>query len=175
MKFLSMALAVATITTAAIADQGSSVANRFGKGPTTAGLGSGGWDTGVARTYIQDFHQYVQTAPKVEPAVALYASDQIGDYIDKAAKHFAWMRAEAVKTNDKESLASLDVIDLNLAAAKKAHDDMHGVCLRATIDKPAVMKCCEQIDDPLAKVIAEHDKLMKRLGQPNPAPAASTR
>jgi hypothetical protein len=156
-----------------MADQGSNVANRFGKGPTTAGLTPGGWDTGVARTYIQDFRQYVQTAPKVEPAVARYVSDAIGTYIEQAEKHFAWMRSEAVKAKDKQSLASLDAIDVNLAAAKKAHEEMHEVCLKATIDKPATMKCCEQIDDSLAKVISEHDKLMKRLGQPNPAPTTS--
>jgi hypothetical protein len=64
---------------------------------------------------------------------------------------------------------------VNLAAAKKAHEEMHGVCLQATIDKSMAMKCCEQVDDSLAKVISEHDKLMSRLGLPNPAPAASTK
>jgi hypothetical protein len=128
-----------------------------------------------ARGYTYDYRQYAKAVPTVEPTVARDAADAIGDYITKAEKHFGWMRTEASKTGDKTSLASLDVIDKNLADAKKAHKEMHEICLKATIDKAASMACCEQIDDSLAKVISEHDKLMKRLGLPNPPPAASTK
>jgi hypothetical protein len=132
---------------------------------------SAGRSLGNARSYSRDYRTYAQSVPKVDPEVARDAADEIGGYIKKAQKHFAWMRSQAEKANDKESLTSLDEIDKNLAAASKSHHEMHDMCLKANIEAAGSMKCCQQIDESLAKAIAEHDKLMKRLGLPVPAPA----
>ena len=122
-----------------------------------------------ARGYSRDYRQYVRTAPArmVEPEVAKEAADSIGQYITKAQKHMAWMRKQA--TNDKASLASLDVIDKHLAQAAKSHHEMHDICLKANVDAPGSMKCCQQIDKSLSTAIAEHDKLMKRWAKTKPA------
>jgi hypothetical protein len=121
-----------------------------------------------ARGYSQDYRQYAQSAPKVETEVAKDTTDAIGNYITKAQKHMAWMRAEARKAGDKETLTSLDQIDKNLADAAKSHREMCDVCMKENIDSAGSMKCCQQIDDSLGKAITEHDKLMKRLGQTVP-------
>ena len=111
------------------------------------------------------YRQYAQSAPekKVTPETAREAADTIGTYITKAQKHMAWMRKQAQAGNDKETLTSLDVIDKSLADATKSHHEMHETCLKDNVDAAATMECCKTIDASLAKAIAEHDKLMKRL------------
>lgn len=125
--------------------------------------GSAGRSMRGAREYTHDYRQYVQAAPaqKVSPEVAKEAADSIGHYIAKAQKHMAWMRKQAA--GDKESLASLDVIDKNLADAAKHHKEMHEICMKENVDAEGSMKCCQKIDDSLKTAIDEHDKLMKRL------------
>ena len=118
-----------------------------------------------ARESSEAYREYVRTAPEktVNAEVAKTAADSIGDYIGKAQKHMTWMRKQAETSNDKETLTSLTSIDKNLADAAKSHADMHETCLKDTVDGAATLDCCKVIDDSLAKAIAEHDKLMKRL------------
>jgi hypothetical protein len=124
-----------------------------------------------AREMSQAYRQYVRSAPqqKVNQEVAKEAADAIGDYIAKAQKHMAWMRKQAQTDNDKATLASLDVIDKNLAGAAKSHAEMRETCLKDNVDAAGSMECCKMIDDSLARAIAEHDKLMKRLAGTKPA------
>lgn len=118
-----------------------------------------------ARDYSGHYRQYAQTAPekKVNPEVAREAADSIGEYVTKAQKHFAWMRKQAETANDKETLTALNSIDKNLADAAKSHSEMRETCLKDNVDGTATLACCKVIDDSLAKAIADHDKLMKRL------------
>jgi hypothetical protein len=132
-------------------------------------------DTYGAQSYARSYVEYARSVPTVAKEVAKEASDAIGDYITKSITHMAWMREEAKKVNDKASLASIDVIDKSLADAKKAHYEMHGICLQETVDKAASMKCCQEIDASLQKAIDEHAKLMKRLGLAIPPPKASAK
>lgn len=155
-------LALATMTTAESAfaqrDAGSKI-----RGEYNFYGGSAGRSMQSARDYSHDYRQYVRTAPaqKVNPEVAREAADSIGTYIAKAQKHMAWMRKQAA--GDKDTLASLDVIDKNLADAAKSHHEMHDICMKDNVDAEGSMKCCQQIDDSLKTAIDEHDKLMKRL------------
>ena len=132
------------------------------------GSRSAGRSMGSARSYARDYREYARGAPRVEPEVAQETTDAIGNYIVKAKKHMAWMRKQAAANNDTQTLASLDSIDKNLANAEKSHSEMCEVCMKATIDPAASMKCCQQIDDSLTAAIDEHDKLMKRLGMSTP-------
>ena len=116
-----------------------------------------------ARDYSQEYRTYAKATPTVNPEVARAAADGIGDYIVKAQKHFAYMRKQADAGKDKETLTALDSIDKNLAAAAKSHADMKETCLKDNVDGAATMECCKTIDADLAKAIAEHDKLMKKL------------
>ena len=67
-KIISMALAIAAVTAAAMADQGSNVGNRFGKGPTTAGLTPGGGNYYSPGNVYYAPAPVIATAPKVTPA-----------------------------------------------------------------------------------------------------------
>ncbi len=127
--------------------------------------GSAGRAMRSARDYSQSYREYVRTAPKqeVNKEVAKETADAIGDYIAKAKKHMAWMRMQAEKSNDKETLTSLDAIDKNLAAAQKHHEGLCEYCEKDSVEAKGSMECCQEIDDALAAAIAEHDKLMKRL------------
>jgi hypothetical protein len=124
---------------------------------------SGGSAMRSAREYSSNYREYAKSAQPVNPEVAREAADSIGQYITKSQKHMASMRKHAEASKDKETLTSLDVIDKNLAAAAKSHAEMHETCLKDNVDAAASMDCCKVIDASLAKAIAEHDKLMKRL------------
>jgi hypothetical protein len=174
MKRLSTLCTVAiaasvVIATSALAqsylDAGSKARGDFGTSSASRAMNS-------ARGYAQDFGRYAQSAPKVEKEVAMETADAIGEYITKAKKHFAWMRSNAEKAKDKDTLAALDEIDKNLAVAEKTHKGMMEMCMKDKIDPVECTKCCRQIDESLAKAIDEHDKLMKKLGMANPTPAA---
>jgi hypothetical protein len=170
LKTVSFVLTVVTASAIAMAQGPTSDVARAKAAYRNIG---GGAAVESARGYTSNYLQYARAVPTVDPEIARDAADAIGDYITKAGKHFAWMRTEASKTGDKASLASLEVIDKNLADAKKSHKELHDMCIQQNVDKAGSMKCCQQIDESLAKVIAEHDKLMKRLGLPNPT--ASTK
>ena len=166
-RIVAMLAAVATVGfTAAVMAQ--SYLDGAAKARGDYGQASAARALNSARGYAQDFSRYAQAAPKVEKEVAMETADAIGDYITKAKKHFAWMRANAQKANDKETLTSLDEIDKNLAAAEKTHKGMMEMCMKEKVDGAECIKCCRQIDDSLAKAIEEHDKLMKKLGMPMP-------
>lgn len=157
-----LAIGVLTSTAAAQAfrDAGAKARGEYGYYGSSAGSAMRS-----ARDYSSHYRQYARTAPaqKVNPEVARDAADAIGTYIAQAQKHFAWMRKQAQSSNDKATLASLDVIDRNLADAAKSHAEMHETCLKDNVNAAASMECCKAIDDSLAKAIAEHDKLMKKL------------
>lgn len=141
-----------------------------------------------ARESTGSFREYVRSAPPlpgqviggegvvrespghavISPQVAQAAADEIGDYITNSEKHLAWMRRQAEAQKDKETLASLDSIDRNLAAAKLHHATLCSCCVEDNVDAKAVMACCQTIDDSLGKAISEHDALMKRLGEKQP-------
>jgi len=156
----------ATVADAQIRDAGAKTRGEYGYRANSGGSSMRG-----ARDYSNYYRQYAQSAPAqpVDPEVARDAADTIGTYISKAQRHFAWMRTQAKAASDKEALASLDVIDKNLATAAKSHHEMHDTCLKADVDAAGSMKCCQQIDDALAAAIAEHDKLMKKLAVAKPA------
>jgi len=102
------------------------------------------------------------------PRIVQVATDEIGDYITKSEKHLAWMRRQAEAQKDKETLSSLDSIDRNLIAAKRTHASLCSQCMADNVDATAAMACCQTIDDALGKAIAEHDALMKQLGEKQP-------
>jgi hypothetical protein len=130
--------------------------------------------TGSFREYIRSTQPDATTVvgeqprERVSPRIAQAAVDDIGDYIAKSEKHLAWMRRQAEASADKDTVASLDSIDRNLAAAKRSHATLCSCCLEDNVDAKAAMACCQTIDDALGKAIAEHDALMKRLAQRPP-------
>lgn len=157
---IALALVALAIPSTAYAqrDAGSKIRGEYGFYGN-----SGGSAMRSARDYSHYYRQYAQQAQPVNPEVAREAADSIGTYLIKAQRHFAWMRTQAQAGNDKDTLAALDDIDKNLAAAAKSYHEMHDTCLKASVDSGASMKCCQQIDEHLSKAITEHDKLMKRL------------
>lgn len=148
--------------------------NFYGRGARSAMRGARE-STGALREYIRSTQpapaQIVREQPGVvvSPQIAQAAADEIGDYITKSEKHLAWMRRQAEARKDVETLASLDSIDRNLAEAKKNHATLCGCCMEDDVDSTAAMACCQKIDDALAKAIADHDALMKRLGTQQPS------
>lgn len=127
--------------------------------------GAAGRSMRGAREYSQSYREYARTAPqqKVTSEVAKETADAIGDYITKAQKHMAWMRKQAQADKDKQTLTSLDAIDKDLIDAAKHHASLCEYCEKENVEAEGSMKCCQEIDGSLAKAIAEHDKLMKRL------------
>jgi len=105
---------------------------------------------------------------RCSPRIVHVATDEIGDLITKSEKHLAWMRRLAESREDEDTLASLDRIDRNLATAKQTHASLCTRCMAENVDTNAALACCQTIDEALGKAIAEHDALMKRLGEQQP-------
>ena len=192
-SFLTTLLAVAALCDAAAFAQPSADAkargqfNFYGRGARSAMRGARE-STGSFREYVRSTQpvppQVVQEQSGVRegvvvreqpgvivvsPQIAQAAVDEIGDYITKSEKHLAWMRRQAEARQDKETLASSDSIDRNLAAAKQSHAMLCSCCMEDNVDAKAAMACCQTIDDALGKAISEHDALMKRLGEKQPS------
>lgn len=125
--------------------------------------GAAGTSMRSAQEYSRGFQSYGKSTDTVNPQIARDASDAIGTYISKAQAHFAYMRKQAQASNDKDTVTALDSIDKHLAAAAKSHAEMKETCLKDHVPGQPVLECCKQIDEHLAKAIAEHDKLMKKL------------
>jgi gas vesicle protein len=155
---LGAAVALTTTVVFAQRDAGSKIRGEYYFYGSQAGTAMR-----AARESSNAFRQYTSNAQPVGQQVALDASDEIGTYLVKAKAHFAYMRKQAQGANDKETLTALDSIDKHLAAAAKSHAEMKETCLKDHIPGQPVLECCKQIDDHLAKAIAEHDALMKRL------------
>ena len=141
------------------------------RGETNFYGNSAGSSMRAARDYSSHYAQYAQGVPAehFNPEVAREAADAIGTYITKARRHMAAMRTHAKASGDKATLASLDEIDKNLAAAAKSHHEMYEHGLKDNMDIATSIKHSQVIDKPLAAAIAEHDKLMKRLASENAA------
>ena len=130
---------------------------------------SGGRSIRHARDYSRGYRTYARRAPTVAPMIAKQEAQGIGQNIALAKTQFGELRKA---TTDKDTLASLDVIEKHLAEATKAHAKMHEMCNMETIDAAGTMKCCEDVDAALAKALAEHEKMMKKL-EPDAKPAAA--
>ena len=122
-----------------------------------------------ARDYSRGYRTYARRAPTVAPLIAKQEAQGVGQNIALAKTQFGELRKA---TTDKDTLASVDVIEKHLAEATKAHAKMHEMCNMETIDAAGTMKCCEDVDAALAKALAEHEKMMKKL-EPEAKPAAA--
>ncbi len=124
-----------------------------------------------ARDSSRDYRQHVQTAPQkhIDGDLAKDAADAVGTGISKAQKDVERMRKDV--GDDKDALASLDLVGKKLAAAAKQHKEMEEHCCKSPVDAAGSMACCEQIDEALGAAIDEHEKLMKKLGSTSAAPA----
>lgn len=166
----SMALVAFTIVAISAASAAPPIGTAKARGDYSSTFwgSSGGRSIRHARDYSRGYRTYARQAPTIAPQIAQHEAAGVGHNITQAKQQFAEVRKA---TTDKETLASLDAIDKQLAAAAKAHAQMHEMCHMETVDADGTMKCCQEVDAALAKAIAEHDKLMQRL-EGEPAAAA---
>jgi hypothetical protein len=118
-----------------------------------------------ARDYADDFHSYVQQTQQnkelVDPEVAKEHAEELGRNIAMLQKHLVRMRKHAA--GDKETLASLDVIDKHVKEAAKAQAALAAIVAKPPVDAEAAEKYSDEASKSLNLAIAEHDKLMKKL------------
>jgi hypothetical protein len=131
---------------------------------------AGGRSVRHARDYSGGYRTYARQAPTITREIAQHEAAGVGQNITAAQKQFSELRNG---TTDKQVLTSLDSIDKQLAVASKAHAKMHEMCQMETIDAEGTMKCCDDVEAALDKVIAEHKEFMKRLEGEPAAPAPS--
>ncbi len=131
---------------------------------------SGGRSVRHARDYSGGYRTYARQAPTITREMAQHEAAGVGQNITAAQKQFTELRKG---TTDKQILTSLDSIDKQLAVAAKSHAKMHEMCQMETIDAEGTMKCCDDVDAALGKVMAEHKELMKQLESEPAAPAPS--
>ena len=170
---LSLALAGAALTVGiseanAQRDAGAKMRGEFGTS-TYQSTRSAGQYLQSANAGCNDLYQYAQTAPKVAPAVAKPASENIAKSVDGAKKDLGTVRKEA--TGDKAVLAKLDAIEKHLAAAMEHHKKMHEECCKDDADGEKTADCCSDMLTEIEKAQAEHRALLRLLNPPKAAPA----
>ncbi len=161
-RILSAAVLVLTAWTGAVVmaqpprDAGAKMRGEFGGTNRSANR-----SMRHAYDYSRDYRMYSQDVRTISPQTAKAHAEGVGNNIAQAKKDFSQVRKEPGL--DKQTLADLDQIDKHLEAAAKVHSNLHEMCMKDNIDAAGSMKCCDDINSELAKALALHDKLMKRL------------
>ena len=123
-----------------------------------------------ARGYAQDFQTYVKTNPNPEPSVVKEVNLELSRYLSESKKHLATMKKDFAA--DKETVAAIEGIEKELAAAVESQKAMIECCENEKFDKIAGMACCKDLVKQLDKVHADHQHLMQKLsGKPAAPPA----
>lgn len=122
-----------------------------------------------ARNYAQDVQSYLAKAPQPEPSVVKDIKTELGRYLEEGQKHLATMKKDFA--SDKETVAAIEGIEKELAAAIDHNKAMIGCCEKEKFDKVAAMECCTDLVKQLDKVHKEHVALMQKLAKRYAAPA----
>lgn len=124
-----------------------------------------------ARDYAEDFQTYVAKNPSPEPSVVKEVNLELSRYLSESKKHLATMKKDFAA--DKETLAAIEKIEKELAAAVESHKAMMECCENEKFDKIAGMACCKDFVKQLDKVHADHQQLMQKLSGKPAAPATT--
>jgi transcriptional regulator with GAF, ATPase, and Fis domain len=124
-----------------------------------------------ARGYAQDFQTYVTTNPNPEPSVVKEVNLELSRYLSESKKHLAAMKKDFAA--DKATVAAIEDIEKELAAAVESQKAMIECCENEKFDKIAGMACCKDLVKQLNKVHEDHQNLMQRLSAKPAAPAAT--
>ena len=131
----------AGVVHAQIRDAGAKVRGEYGETYTPASR-----SLLHARDYANDFHSYVQQTRlnkgEVDPEVAKEHADELGRNIAMLQKHLVRMRKHAA--GDKETLASLDVIDKHVKEAAKAQAALAAIVAKPPVDAEASEKYSDE-------------------------------
>jgi hypothetical protein len=114
-----------------------------------------------ARDYSRDIYRYSQSAPMIEPSVAMAESKELGRNVTRAQEELAVVRKEVAM--DPTTDATLKTIDQHLAAAAREHAMLDAECCKDSVDGLTCMKYCNRILLELDKAQAEHDALMRSM------------
>jgi flagellar motility protein MotE (MotC chaperone) len=117
----------------------------------------------TARNYAQQVQTYVAKAPHPEPSVVKDIKTDLTRYLDEAQKHLATMKKDFAA--DKETVAAVESLEKELAAAMSHNKEMIACCENQKFDKVATMTCCTDLVKQLDKVHADHVALMRKLSQ----------
>lgn len=121
----------------------------------------------AARNYAQEVQLYVKEVQQPNPSVVKDIKAELGKYLEEAQLHLAAMKK--ANADDKETVAAIEGMDKELAAAIEHNKAMIICCENQKFDKIATMSCCTDLVKQLDKVHADHVALMKKLAG---APAA---
>lgn len=116
-----------------------------------------------AQSYAQDFQAHVARAGRPEPEVAAEAHKTLTGYLEEANKHLVSMKKDFAA--DKETVAAVEKMEKDLAAAVASNKAMIECCKDEKFDKAMAMTCCTDLSKQLGKIHADHVALMKTLGQ----------
>ena len=100
-------------------------------------------------------------SPNPEPSVVKDVKVELTRYLEESKKHLATMKKDFAA--DKETVAAIEKIEKDLAAAIENHKNMIKCCENETFDKVAGMACCTDMVKQLDKIHAAHQDLMKKL------------
>lgn len=162
---IGIAVVSALVVDLAFAQRPIGTAKARGDYSTSFWGNSAGRSLRHARDYSSGFRTYARRAPAIESRIAQHEAAGVAHNLNAAKTQYAEIRKT---TTDAATLAALDAIEKQLAAAVKAHQEMDAMCKMEMVDGEGTMKCCQDIDAALEKALAEHEKLMKLLNADAP-------
>jgi hypothetical protein len=75
----------------------------------------------AAHAHASHYHGYLGQTTNVSPRIATLSGSTLSHHLDLAQQHSVAMREHFTKTEDAESIATLDAIDRHLAEAQQHH------------------------------------------------------
>jgi hypothetical protein len=107
----------------------------------------------------------IATHGAVDPEIAREASDAIADDIERIQRHVTRMKSRAKSVGDTDAIAMLDDVEKQLAVARRGHAALHEHHAGDSIAPATAMSLAQKVNEALRAAHAEHDEVMRRLGQ----------
>lgn len=130
-------------------------------------------DVTVAAAPLAEPAAQIASLGAVDPQIARESGDAIADDIERIQRHLSRMRERAKTLGDTATLRELDDVDRQLGDARRAHAALHEQHAAEAIPAATAMELAQKVNRALRAAHAEHDEVMRRLGSPTGASAAS--
>ncbi len=132
---------------------------------------SGESHVNAAHAHASHYHGYLGQTHRVSPTIARLSGTTLTHHIDSAQQHAQAMRDYFVDQNDTEPLATVDVIDKHLAAAKVHHAAAQAHATETPSEPAQAKAAIEAVQTSLDAAKKAHEELIKQQSTAKKPPA----
>lgn len=167
-----IALAVALIALLAVTASAQRDAGAKARGDFSFYARSGYSHVNAAHAHASHYDDYLGDTSGVSPRVVRMSGSTIGHHLDLTQQNVDAMREHFVAQDDAESIATLDTIDEQLAAARKHHATAQALATGSPAEPAQARKSVQSLQDSLEQVRDLQQSILDRHDVTlEPAPA----